>query len=447
MASELFSFLNKREEIIKGEISIIDLVQNSINKITDLEPKIKAFANLSKINTIELAKNSEKRYRENKQLSILDGCPFAVKDMINTLDIPTEMNSPYYSNWMPPVDAACVSALKKAGAILIGKTVTTPFAVGHTNQTRNPHDQKKTPGGSSSGSGAAVGAGIIPIALGTQTRGSLLRPASFCGAVGFKPSLNSIHMGGIHPLSPTLDHIGVIGASVPDAWAALYIMSQVTGGSTAHKPFSKYKIINKKTNLDKIAIIKFGEWQNTGAATLKEFQNIIDKIKFSGCDVISIDNNYFEVSEIEEELIKIIDNDSMDILAYELDWPYTSYPIEILDERITELLDRKKTIDNHKYITLIKKRNHLIERVNSLKNNFDLFISLSSTGPAPQITQSTGSRHFQVPWTYLGFPSISLPLINIDGMPVGIQILGFKDDDYNLAIKANLISDIVNNNK
>ena len=132
MNSKLFTFINKREEIIKGNISIVELVENSIKEITKLEPKIKAFANLSQKNTLELAKESEIRYKENKQLSILDGCPFAVKDMINTSDIPTEMNSSYYSNWLPPVDAACVSALRKAGAILIGKTVTTPFAVGHT---------------------------------------------------------------------------------------------------------------------------------------------------------------------------------------------------------------------------------------------------------------------------------------------------------------------------
>ena len=446
MNSKLFTFINKREEIIKGNISIVELVENSIKEITKLEPKIKAFANLSQKNTLELAKESEIRYKENKQLSILDGCPFAVKDMINTSDIPTEMNSSYYSNWLPPVDAACVSALRKAGAILIGKTVTTPFAVGHTNKTRNPHDQKKTPGGSSSGSGAAVGAGILPIALGTQTRGSLIRPASFCGAVGFKPSLNSIHMGGIHPLSPTLDHVGVIGASISDAWAALYLMSQVTGGSTEHKPFTQHKIINKKTNLKKIAIIKFGEWKNVESDIINEFERIIDKIKFSGCEVISINNDSLELSKIEKELIEIIDKDSMDILAYELDWPYTSYPINILDERIVELLDRKKTVSYDKYNMLIKKRNFLIKKINLLKNNFDLFISLSSTGSAPEITESTGSRHFQVPWTYLGFPSISLPLININRMPVGIQILGFKNDDYELAIRANLITEIVNNN-
>ncbi len=445
MNNKLFSFLNIRNDILKGNISIIDLVENSLNLIKNIEPKVKAFANISEKNSIELAIKSQKRYKENKPLSILDGCPFAVKDMINTADIPTEMNNSFYSNWYAPVDAACVKALKNAGAILIGKTVTTPFAVGHTNNTRNPHDYKKTPGGSSSGSGAAVGAGIVPIALGTQTRGSLLRPASFCGAVGFKPSLNSIHMGGIHPLSPTLDHVGVIGASISDTWAALYFMSQVRGGFTAHKPFVNEKIPNSKNHVKKIGIFKFDEWKNSGITTTKEFEKIVERLGDYGCKII-FSNDDSELFNLEKELIKIIDNDSINILAYEIDWPYNAYPREILDDRIIELLDKKKNIDISEYIHLIEHRNILIKKVQNLKNNFDFFMTLTSSGPAPEIKKSTGSRHYQVPWTYLGFPSISLPLINVDKMPVGVQILGFKNYDFELAINANFICDMINNN-
>ncbi|PPR77841.1 MAG: putative amidase AmiD [Alphaproteobacteria bacterium MarineAlpha2_Bin1] len=444
MNNKLFSFLNIQKEILMGKISIVELVQNSFHKIKNLEPKIKAFANISENNAIELAIKSEKRYREKKPLSILDGCPFAVKDMINTAKIPTEMNNPFYANWYAPVDAACVNALKAAGAILIGKTVTTPFAVGHTNDTRNPHDYKKTPGGSSSGSGAAVGSGIIPFALGTQTRGSLIRPASFCGAVGFKPTLNSIHMGGIHPLSATLDHVGVIGATVPDTWSALYFMSQVRGGFSGHKPFVNQEIFNKKKQIKKIGIFKFDEWNKSGIDTIKEFEKVTDEIKSYGCEII-FSNDNSKLLNIEKELTYIIENDSIDILAYELDWPYNSYPNEILDDRIIELLDRKKNIRTVDYIKMIEHRNKLIEKVQKLKSNFDFFMTLSSTGPAPEIKESTGSRHYQVPWTYLGFPSISLPLIEVEKMPVGVQILGFGNYDYELALKANIIFELLYN--
>ena len=445
MKNNLFSYLNIQKEISSGKISVVDIVQNTFKKIKSLDPKINAFTNVSEKKSLELAIKSEKRYQEKKSLSALDGCPFAVKDMINTSDIPTEMNSSFFLNWHAPVDAACVKALKAAGAILIGKTVTTPFAVGHTNNTRNPHNNKKTPGGSSSGSGAAVGAGIVPFALGTQTRGSLLRPASFCGAVGFKPTLNSIHMGGIHPLSPTLDHVGVIGSTVNDTWLALYYMSQVRGGFSGHKPFKYKNISNKKQTIKRIGIFKFDEWNKSGIATINEFEKIIEKIKSFGCKLIfSTDES--ELLNLEKELIYIIENDSINILAYELDWPYNAYPRDILDDRIIELFERKKNINTSEYIKLIKRREILIKKVQNLRKNYDFFMTLSSSGPAPEIKESTGSRHYQVPWTYLGFPSISLPLMSVDKMPVGVQILGFKNYDFDLAIKANFISDMIKNN-
>ena len=131
---------------------------------------------------------------------MVDGCPIGIKDIMDTRDMPTQMGSAVYAGWQPRYDAACVQALRAGGAVIVGKTVTTAFACGATNATRNPHDLQRTPGGSSSGSGAAVGAGMLPVALGTQTQGSALRPASYCAAVGFKPTHGTLSMHGIHPI-------------------------------------------------------------------------------------------------------------------------------------------------------------------------------------------------------------------------------------------------------
>src|SRR5262245_15546524 len=194
------------------------------------EKSIQAFVTLDERAARKAADAATRRYKTGRPLSPVDGCPIAVKDIIATADMPTQMNSPIYKGWRSKIDAASVAALRQAGAVIVGKTVTTEFAIGRSGPTKNPWDTTRTPGGSSSGSAAAVACGMVPAALGTQTQGSVLRPAAYCGVVGFKPTHGALHTGGIHLLSQTSDHLGVIAASVEDAWI---VASQISVGTAS----------------------------------------------------------------------------------------------------------------------------------------------------------------------------------------------------------------------
>ena len=439
--ASLPSFIKKQHKLLNGSISVRDIMDSTLDEISKRNPVIKAFVSIDDEGARTEANASDSRYRDGKPLSVLDGCPFAVKDMINTVKLPTQMNSPLYAGWYAPVDASCVYSLRQAGAIVIGKTVTTSFAAGHTNDTRNPHNLQHTPGGSSSGSGAAVGAGLVPIALGTQTRGSLLRPASFCGATGFKPSLNTIHSGGIHPLSPTLDHIGLIAASVLDAWAATWIMAKTQGGTSGHKSLDGNPDKLEPEPIKRLALLEFGEWTDVGAETISGVETVINVLTSERCNIRGIKDDK-KLEALEKELVEIIDTESVDILAYEMEWPFNAYPTEKLDSRIIDLLNRRRSIKEEHYHQMLKKRESLKQRAAALTGHYDAFLTLAATGPAPLGNKDTGSRHYQVPWTYLGLPAFSLPLLEAREMPVGLQLMGFADQDHRLARQALWLSSI-----
>jgi len=215
---EPVSFVRAAADFRDGRTTPRRFLERCLEAISRHDRTIKAFVTLDARGARKAADAATRRYEQARPLSPVDGCPIAVKDIIATADMPTEMNSPIYRKWRPKADAACVMALRRAGAIVIGKTVTTEFAIGRSGPTRNPFDPTRTPGGSSSGSAAAVACGMAPAALGTQTVGSVLRPAAYCGVVGFKPTHGGLPTGGIHLLSPTSDHLGVIAATVEDAW-------------------------------------------------------------------------------------------------------------------------------------------------------------------------------------------------------------------------------------
>uniref|UniRef100_UPI001F319CBB amidase family protein n=1 Tax=Falsiroseomonas oryziterrae TaxID=2911368 RepID=UPI001F319CBB len=198
------------------------------------EPAIAAFVVHDLDAARAAADRATLRWREGRPLSAVDGMPFVVKDMIETADLPTQMNNPIFRGWHARRDAASVLALRQAGAIVLGKTVTTEFACGNSGPTRNPYDTARTPGGSSSGSAASVGAGMACLGLGTQTHGSTIRPAGYCGAYALKATHGALHVGGLAPLAPTLDHLGLIGASLEDVWAAAAAIGRRAGGTPPH---------------------------------------------------------------------------------------------------------------------------------------------------------------------------------------------------------------------
>ena len=222
------------KSICNGDISSEELVRACLDQINTNEPKIKAWEYLDAQNAIAQARALDKGPR----IGALHGIPIGVKDLIDTSDMPTSYGSKIYANWQPLKDAESVAQLRKAGAVIMGKTVTTEFATFKAPVTRNPHNFDRTPGGSSSGSAAAVAAKMVPLALGTQTAGSVIRPAAFCGVFGFKPSFGFVSTKGVKQISEQLDTVGVLARSLEDI--ALLVSCLRDSGNIRFNNYSKH---------------------------------------------------------------------------------------------------------------------------------------------------------------------------------------------------------------
>ena len=319
----IVSFAGALPDIVSGKRTPREFLERCLDVIAAREKTVKAFVTLDAKGARKAADAATKRYKAGKPLSPVDGMPIAIKDIIATVGMPTQMNSPAFKGWQSGQDAACVAALRQGGAVIVGKSVTTEFAFGFSGPTTNPFDPKRTPGGSSSGSAAAVGAGMVPAGLGTQTQASTLRPASFCGAVGFKPTLGALHTGGIHPLSATCDHLGVIGATLEDVWRVASQISLCIGspgnpflsGAGAQPPAARKprKLIRLYTR----------GWTEIDGDTNEAFNTAIAALEAAGVEITSSDNNA-AIAKLEQELESGME-EAIAIVAYEMKWPYEDY--------------------------------------------------------------------------------------------------------------------------
>lgn len=439
---DLVSFARHLPELKSGKLTPRDVLERCIAHIEAREKTVKAFVTMNLEAARKAADASGKRWKAGRPLSPLDGCPVGIKDIIATADFPTQMNSPAFKGWQSGQDAACVHALRRAGAIIPGKMVTTEFAIGYSGPTTNPFDPKRTPGGSSSGSAAAVGAGMLPVALGTQTQASTLRPASFNGAVGFKPTLGSLHMAGIHPLSSTCDHLGFIGATLEDVWhTASQISLQVgapgygflNGASEeTPAPVQPRKLVRLYTK----------GWTEIDAATEAAFEAVVEQLGKRGVKIVS-KHTEPAVAALETALDADVDG-ALAIVAYELKWPYTDYVARFgkqIGERIHSLLERAEKMSPADYVALLETRRRMQAQTRRVlaQAGADAYLTLASSGPAILGHDYTGSRTFLVYGSWLGFPAFALPLMEVGGLPVGVQLLGLGDQDGALASAARWI--------
>jgi len=432
------SFTAARAQFFDGSDTPRDFLERCIATIQAREPVLRAWVALDLEAARAAADASTARYRDGRPLSPVDGCPIGVKDIIATRDLPTQMNSPAFAGWQAGYDAAPVHAMRKGGAVIVGKTVTTEFAVGFSGPTTNAFDAGRTPGGSSSGSAAAVGAGMVPLAFGTQTQGSTIRPASYNGAVGYKPTLGMLPLGGVHPLSLTLDHLGVIGATLDDVWCAASQTSMALGspghaslpgaGDRAPAAAKPHRMIHLHTK----------GWAEIDAATELAFGRFAQALADHGVRLISRDNDR-RVAQLEEQLDAWVD-EGLDLLAYEMRWPYEAYVQQhgdLIGERIRRFMQRAQEITPAQYDGLLANRLRLQAEVRSVAAGTDGFITLPCSGIAPRGFEFTGSRTFLAYWSGLGFPTFSLPLLAVDAMPLGIQWMGVDGQDGALAASAN----------
>jgi Asp-tRNA(Asn)/Glu-tRNA(Gln) amidotransferase A subunit family amidase len=435
---EPVSFVRAAAGFRDGRTTPRDFLERCLEAVSRHERAIKAFVVLDTRGARKAADAATRRYKSGRTLSPLDGCPVAIKDIIATADMPTQMNSPIYKNWRPKADAACVMALRQGGAVIVGKTVTTEFAIGQSGPTRNPFDTARTPGGSSSGSAAAVACGMVPAALGTQTQGSVLRPAAYCGVVGFKPTHGALHTGGLHLLSPTSDHLGVIAASVEDAWlVAAQISNAAASPGVGLMSGSDDDAIARQRPRKLIRLFTRG-WLETDKASRAQFDALIDRLKSLGIDVTSRDEDA-EVEQLEQQFERELDG-HRDLVAYEMRWPFEDYLARYgpkkVSSRIREWLDRARAVTPGDYEARLATRQRMQRAAAAVLARCDGFITLACSGPAPRGLTQTGSRTFPSYGSWLGLPAFSLPLLEVGGLPVGVQLLGRAGADSALCATA-----------
>lgn len=438
----IVSFSEAVADFRSGRQTPRDFLERCIAQVEKRESQLQAFVTLDFDAARKAADASTRRYQAGQALSSVDGCPVGIKDIMSTHDMPTQMGSPAFKGWQSQQDAACVHALREGGAVIFGKTVTTEFAVGFSGPTTNPFDVTRTPGGSSSGSAAAVGAGMLPVALGTQTQGSTLRPASYCGAVGFKPTLGALPMAGIHPLSATSDHLGIIGATLGDTWRIASQISLRMGSPGYGFLQGASELPPAAAKPRKLIRLYTRGWSEIDQTTAEAFEAAVRAMQQSGVEVVSkVDDP--RIAAFEDALERDVDG-ALDIVAYEMKWPFEEYLTRFGDrigKRIHGLVKRAGEMTPADYQQLLEKRSAIQQRCRQLAADLgaDCYVTLASSGPAITGFEFSGSRTFVVYGSWLGFPSFSLPLLESDGLPFGLQLLGLGDRDGDLCATAHWV--------
>ncbi len=403
-----------------GTLTSAELTRAGIARIEALDTHIQAWAHLDAVGALDCAAQRDRERAAGADLPLL-GVPIGVKDVIDTAGVPTRMGSAVYANHVPERSATAVSRLEAAGAFVNGKTVTTEFATQHAGKTRNPWNAAHTPGGSSSGSAAAVAAGFVPAAIGTQTRGSVIRPAAYCGVVGYKPSYGLIPTDGVFPLSHTLDHIGVIARSVADAaHVATCMMTPATlpGGPAALSP------LTAPTKPPRLAAVRTPLWPLADAQQAGNFAASVRRLRDAGAEVIEI------------ELPPDFDRAMQAVKAIQLREIADRYAAKLAgwgDLVSTEFIDYVEggvRVTKEEYAAALALRTDLIGQYDEFIGAYDALITPPATGEAPAGLKFTGDASFCAIWTLCGAPALTIPSgQGPRGLPLGLQIVGAMSGD------------------
>jgi Asp-tRNA(Asn)/Glu-tRNA(Gln) amidotransferase A subunit family amidase len=405
--------------LASGEISSEAYVRSLLARVDQLEPQVQAWQLLDRERALEAAREADRRLQAGRMPGALHGVPIAVKDIIDVRGMVTSMGSPIYQRYVPEMNAEAVDRLHAAGSVVLGKTVTTEFAFLVPNKTRNPWNTAHTPGGSSSGSAAAVAAGMAPAAIGTQTNGSIIRPAAFCGIVGYKPGKGVLSTDGILPFSPTLDQPGVFARSVEDA--ALLV---------AHLAHSRWTIspqIGPLKHAPRLVAVRGPTWQlaepdqrtrfATDVAVLREAAAIVDEV--------DLPSSFNEAHKVHRT-----------IMLYEgaaASRQVRSAYADKLSDFLRKALEEGDRISTSEYERSMRKREALHRDFSRLLDDYDAVVTPPAAGEAPGSLETTGDPSFCTIWTLLGVPAITIPTgLGSRGMPLGLQVIGNQGESNHL---------------
>lgn len=422
------SALELRDRLARGALRAADLAQACLDRIAAREPEVQAWAWLDSEHVLKQARALDEYRASGRAIGPLHGMPVALKDIIDTRRIPTENGTPLDAGRVPTEDAHVVERLRAAGAIIMGKTVTAELAYLHPGKTRNPHDTGHTPGGSSSGSAAAVAAGMVPLAVGTQTGGSVIRPAAYCGVVGFKASFGAIPRTGILSQSPSLDTVGVFARTIEDAAMLAECLFGHDRGDPATDitpPPRMLKTASAEAPVTPMfAFVRPPQWDSADPQTKEAMRELTDALG-EQCFEAVLPNAFEEAPVIRERI-----NFAEMAKCY---YHYEKRGRDQLSEALRMAIDKGKETPARDYIAALDWPDVLYAGLGEVFERCDAILTPATPGPAPEGLESTGSSIFNGVWTLCGTPAVTVPLLEAEnGLPMGVQLVGRRGDDARL---------------
>jgi Asp-tRNA(Asn)/Glu-tRNA(Gln) amidotransferase A subunit family amidase len=428
MSLAALSLTEAAEHIRDGRIKSVDLVRDCLARVAEVDAEVQAWAFLDRDHLMRQAEAADLHRMHGRSLGPLHGLPVGIKDILDTHDMPTEFGSPVWAGRTPRADAFAVARLRADGALIMGKTVSTEYAYFHPGKTRNPHDPARTPGGSSSGSAAAVASFMVPGAIGTQTNGSVIRPAAFCGVVGFKPTHGLIPRSGALLLSRSLDQVGVFARSVEDA--ALLAESLVGFDEedpdtrpVSRPPFAAVAA-SEPPLPPRFAFVKSPVWDQAETATREAFAVLVDTLGESVSEV-ELSGGFARAVDLHRTVMEVE-------MAHNLHRDHEKFGGQ-LSAKLRQLIERGRDHRGIDYLAAAAGAAPLNATLDELFNEYDAILTPAAPGEAPLGLESTGNPIFCTIWTYLGTPAISLPLLQSEaGLPLGVQLVGRRGDDARL---------------
>lgn len=419
MSHHLLSACEAAQQLAQRTLRAQDLVRDCLARIDAREGEVQAWNHVARDAAIARARALD----QGAHQGLLHGLPIGVKDLIATADMPTTYGSPIYAGHQPAHDASCVALARAAGAVVLGKTVTTEFATFQPNQTRNPHNTAHTPGGSSSGSAAAVADGMVPLALGTQTAGSLTRPAAYCGIVAFKPSFGGINRAGAKPLSDTLDTVGTLARSVPDA--ALFAAALSGRHDWLVRPVGEHLARPLR-----VGLCHTYEWPQALPETQDAMQQAAARVQASGATTLHEVRLPVDYELLVQAQTHIQLAEQAQCLAYE-----RLQHFERLSPRLQGIMQAGVAVTAAQYDQAQALVARCRAQLADVFQDVDVLLVPSAPGAAPAGLDNTGDPVFCRIWTVLHTPTVNIPAGHApNGMPVGLQVVGpVGSDAFTLA--------------
>lgn len=435
------TFHDRLPKFLDGSDTPRAYLERCLETIEEREPVLRGWVTINSDGARAVADAATLRYRAGKPLSRIDGMPIGIKDLYMTRDMPTKMGSSLFENNFPRQDSACVQAIRQAGGIVLGKTVTTELGMSHPGPTTNPFSPDHTPGGSSSGSAAVVGAQMVPAAIGSQVVGSVIRPSAFCANHAIKPTLGAVNRG--ERLGFSHGHIGIHAGSMHDMWNVAWEIARRSGGDPGYPALRGGALAGSAIMPTRLISVEAEGWQHVDDESRFKFESLLAKLRAAGVEIVTRRTN--TLVEAFEAAI----GDSLalcrDICAYEMRWTLQNLIDQHgggLSDSLAARLQLSYDISPDDYRSLLLQRDNARRALAALVGVGDAIICLSSCGPAPRldnggvdsgISHTTGLPAFNAWTSQTGAPAITVPLLEVQGLPLGVQLIGQHYQDHHLA--------------